>query len=580
MSVKSLRAVFAVAALCGCSVALAQSTSIADSTREVFLDNGMKLLMVQRPGQPNIAAGWVAHVGSANERPGITGISHLFEHMMFKGSTRIGTRNAELDAELQAELDAVRAQMFALERQYRDQVRMGQGESISDPALKSESMTTLEQRFEELVQRQRDNMVKDEFDQIYTEAGASGMNAFTNQDMTVYFIRVPKNKLELWFWMESERLADPVFREFYSERDVVFEERRLRTDSTPTGAQDEVFDSMFWRGHPYGWPVVGWPSDIAAITRDQAEAYFDLYYAPANITLAIVGDFDESQALAWANEYFGRIPAGRDEAPDVITLAMPLRGELTFRAEVDAPPSATVSWRTTAFTGDDDGPLQVLGSVLSGKTGRLYKRLVLEEQIATSAGAQAESGKYDGRFTVFTEGKQGVSPDELQALLLEELEKIVADGITDYELQKVKNQLAADKYRRLEDPFFLLIQLLYYDGLREWRTMDTAYVQVESVTAEQVQAVAEKYLTAEGRASKLYARAEGAEEEDPELAAFDGPTRTQVKAMLAQIQGLDAAQLEQGLANLQQMRDQAPPEAQPALDYVVKKIREMLEEAQ
>ena len=379
-------------------LATAQSTKMADVAREVVLENGMRLVMVQRPGQPNIAAGWVAHVGSANERPGITGMSHLFEHMMFKGSPRIGTRDAALDSEIQSELDRVRTQMFALERGYREQVRLGEGESINDPALKTDAMAQLQEQFDALVVRQRDNMVKDEFDQIYTEAGASGMNAFTNRDMTVYFIRVPRNKLELWFWMESERLAQPVFREFYSERDVVFEERRLRTDSTPTGAQDEVFESLMWRGHPYGWPVVGWPSDIAAITRSQAEAFYDLYYAPSNITLAIVGDFDEEQAINWAKNYFGRIPAGRENPPDVVTLAMPQLGPLTYRAEVDAPPSATVSWRTTAFTGVDDGPLQVLSSVLSGKTGRLYKRLVLGDQIATSAGATANSEKYDGTF--------------------------------------------------------------------------------------------------------------------------------------------------------------------------------------
>ncbi len=574
-----MRLMLGILMLLGAGLASAQSTKMADVAREVTLDNGMRLVMVQRPGQPNIAAGWVAHVGSANEQPGITGMSHLFEHMMFKGSPRIGTRDAELDAEIQAELDQVRSEMFALERGYREQVRLGQGQSISDPTLQTEAMSALKSQFDELVKRQRDNMVKDEFDQVYTEAGASGMNAFTNRDMTVYFIRVPRNKLELWFWMESERLAQPVFREFYSERDVVFEERRLRTDSTPTGAQDEVFESLLWRGHPYGWPVVGWPSDIAAITRTQAEDYFGLYYSPANITLAIVGDFDEAQAIDWAESYFGRIPAGRETPPDVITLAMPQLGPLTYRAEVDAPPSATVSWRTTAFTGKDDGPLQVLSSVLSGKTGRLYKRLVLGEQIATSAGATADSGKYDGTFAVFAQGKQGISPDQLQAVLLEEVNKIAAEGISDYELEKVKNQLAAEKYRRLEDPFFLLIQLLYYDGLKDWRTMDSSYEDVEVVTAEQVQEVAQRQLTADSAASKLYSRKASSEPEDPELAAFDAATQAQVKGMLGQMSGANAEQLAQGLAQLEQMRSQVPPDAQPAIDYLIKRVTAMLEEA-
>lgn len=574
-----MRVVLGIMCLVLAAAANAQSTKMADVAREVTLENGMRLVMVQRPGQPNTAAGWVAHVGSANESPGITGISHLFEHMMFKGSPRIGTRDAELDAQLQDQLDELRSEMFALERGYRDQVRLGQGKAITDPALQTAAMAELQTRFDELVKSQRENMIKDEFDQIYTEAGASGMNAFTNRDMTVYFIRVPRNKLELWFWMESERLAQPVFREFYSERDVVFEERRLRTDSTPTGAQDEVFESLLWRGHPYGWPVIGWPSDIAAITREQAEAYYDLYYAPANITLAIVGDFDEAQAIEWAESYFGRIPPGRDNPPDVITLAMPQLGNLVYRAEVDAPPSATVTWRTTAFTGESDGALQVLSSVLSGKTGRLYKRLVLEDQIATNVGAGADSGKYDGSFAVYAQGKQGVSPDQLQAVLLEEVAQVVADGITDYELEKVKNQLAAEKYRRLEDPFFLLIQLLYYDGLRDWRTMDTSYEDVEVVTADQVQAAATEYLVPELAASKLYTRKASSEPEDPELAAFDAGTQAQIKGMLGQMQGRSAEELGQGLAQLEQMRGQVPAEAQPAIDYMIKRVTAMLEEA-
>ncbi|MEM9533265.1 MAG: pitrilysin family protein [Pseudomonadota bacterium] len=558
-------------------LALGQDTRISEVAREVVLGNGMRLVMVQRPGQPNIAAGWVARVGSANERPGITGISHLFEHMMFKGSDRIGTRDAALDFEIRNELDGLRMEMFALERAYRDQVRLGEGESITDPELVGSEMEVLKERFDEAIARQRENMIKDEFDKIYTDEGASGMNAFTNRDMTVYFIRVPRNKLELWFWMESERLAQPVFREFYSERDVVFEERRLRTDSTPTGAQDEVFESLLWRGHPYGWPVIGWPSDIAAITREQAEAFYDLYYAPANITLAIVGDFDEEQAVAWAESYFGRIPAGLDQAPDVITLAMPQLGELTYRAEVDAPPSATVAWRTVAYTGEGDAALQVLSSVLSGKTGRLYKRLVLQDQIATGAGARADSGKYDGTFEAFAQGKQGVSPDQLREVLLEEIALVVSDGITDYELEKVKNQLAADKYRRLEDPFFLLIQLLYYDGLREWRTMDTSYEDVEAVTAADVQAAAERYLVADRVASKLYQRKAGAEPEDPELAALDPAAQSQVKQMLGQLEGRSPDELRQALTRLEQMQAQVPEEAKAAMEYMIKKVNAMLE---
>ena len=165
-------------------------------------------------------------------------------------------------------------------------------------------MRELEKEFNELIAQQREMLVKNEFDRIYTGSGASGMNAFTSEDMTAYFINVPANKLELWMWMESERLFHPVFREFYAERDVVFEERRMRTESTPLGKFAEAFKAMFWESHPYHWPVVGWPSDIPAISKAQADEFYATYYAPQNITLILVGDFKPADAEAAGREIF------------------------------------------------------------------------------------------------------------------------------------------------------------------------------------------------------------------------------------------------------------------------------------
>src|ERR1700757_1154109 len=143
------------------------------------------------------------------------------------------------------------------------------------------------------------------------------MNAFQTADLTAYFVAVPANKLELWMWMESERLLHPVFREFYAERDVVFEERRMRTDSTPLGKFEEEFNAMFWESSPYSWPVVGWPSDIPAISKAQADDFYATFYAPQNLTLILAGDLNIEQAVGLAKRYFERIPRGPKEAPDV-----------------------------------------------------------------------------------------------------------------------------------------------------------------------------------------------------------------------------------------------------------------------
>ncbi len=551
---------------------LAEEKSLRDIVTEHRLDNGMRFLFVQRPGAPMITGGWTAHVGSANERPGITGISHLFEHMMFKGTSTIGVKDAALDDQIRAELDALRGKMFLLERDDRLKVRTGLAESMSDPSLGSDEMKGLKEQFQALIEKQRANIIKDQFDQIYTEQGATGMNAFTNEDMTVYFLRVPRNKLELWFWMESDRLSDPVFREFYSERDVVYEERRMRTESTPTGVQNEVYNSMFWRGHPYGWPVVGWPSDIAAISREQAENFFDIYYAPNNLTAVLVGDFDEAQALQWAEQYFGQIPRGKQLPPDVVTMYMPTVGNFVYRAEVDAPPSATLSFRTTAFGGKDHPALMVLSSILNGKTGRLHKRMVLKDQIATSASAAENAQKYDGKFSISANGKSGVDPDVLKAVLLEEIDKIKKDGISEYELQKVRNNHIADTFRSLGDNFFLAIQLLYYDGLRDWTSMETVMERFSEVSRDDVQRVAKKYLVAENMGSKLFTRKSGGEPEDPEMASFSDEQKQVAKQMLMQIKSMPAGKQKQMLSQLEPMRAQAPAEMQPVIDYIIKKL--------
>ena len=226
-----------IAAACLAFVALdARGQEITQVPVETFeLANGMTFLVVPRPELTTVSAGWVAHVGSANERPGITGLSHFFEHMMFKGSHAIGTTNIERDLEIIEEQETLQEQIRAIYRKQRERYRLGEIEDPFEAEARPAELIELEHRFDALVEAQRELMVKDEFDKLYTEAGASGMNAFTSEDVTVYFITVPANKLELWFWMESTRLLKPVFREFYSERDVVHEERRLRTESTPTG---------------------------------------------------------------------------------------------------------------------------------------------------------------------------------------------------------------------------------------------------------------------------------------------------------------------------------------------------------
>ena len=184
----------------------------------------------------------------------------------------------------------------------REMYRHGEIDDLLKPENWTPRYRELQKQFTQLVEAERQVLVKNEFDRILSREGASGMNAFTSDDMTAYFENVPANKLELWMWMESGRIYHPVFREFYAERDVVFEERRMRTDSTPLGKFEEEFNAMFWESSPYSWPTVGWPSDISAISKAQADEFYSLYYSPQNITLILVGDFKPDRRGAACEE--------------------------------------------------------------------------------------------------------------------------------------------------------------------------------------------------------------------------------------------------------------------------------------
>ena len=312
----------------------AQELNVVERT----LPNGMKVLMVERHDQPTISCGWLARVGSANERPGITGLAHLFEHMMFKGTRTIGTKDAARDLELNRLQDEVQVGIREEMSILREKQRRGEIADMMDPAVRTPRLTELLAKFDALVTEQRGLIVKDEMDKLYQEQGSTGLNASTSEDRTFYIVGIPSNKLELWMWLESDRLANPVFREFYSERNVILEERRQTLESRPGGTVDEAFNAMTWMAHPYSWEVIGWPSDISQVTREQGSEFFATYYAPNNITAILVGDLDVEKTWALAQKYLGRIPANPKGVPEVITLEPTQPAEQRMVAEVERTP--------------------------------------------------------------------------------------------------------------------------------------------------------------------------------------------------------------------------------------------------
>jgi predicted Zn-dependent peptidase len=321
---------------------------------------------------------------------------------------------------------------------------------------------------------------------------------------------VPANKLELWMWMESERIRKPIFREFYAERDVVFEERRMRTDSTPLGKFEEEAGSMTWESSSYHWPVIGWPSDISSISKAQADDFYATYYAPQNITLILVGDFKTDEAVKMAEKYFERIPAGRKNAPDVITTEVPQLAEKRMYAEAEANPQVDIEWHAVPFGHKDEYALRVLAQLLSTRTGRLYKGMVLGSKVATSVDAGPDAKKWAGLFDISGEAVEGKTPEDVEQGIYLELGKLKTTLVPAEELQKVKNQFAAGEYRKLSGNMSILYQLIHNEGEGNWREINESGPKLQAVTAEDVQRVAKKYFTKENRVVSIFTRKAGA----------------------------------------------------------------------
>jgi len=558
--------------LAGVVIVLAVSIPVVAQNidaKEYRLANGLQVLMVERHEAPTIMAAIFARVGSANEITGITGISHLFEHMMFKGTETIGTKDIKRDREIMAELDSLRTLMRDEQRIMRERLRRGEIEDMMAPEAKTERYRELDTAFDKLILEQRELIIKDQLDELYTKNGGFFLNAFTSDDMTGYFIRLPKNKIELFMWLESDRFKGPVFREFYSERDVVREERRRAVDSTPTGLIEEDFRSMFWKSSSYHWDVIGWSSDLESITREQAHAYYDTYYAPNNLTMILVGDLEPDKMIKMIKKYFERIPRGTTEPPDVVTLEEKQHGEKRLITEAETSPTAEIWYHTVAWKHADSYALEVMAGVMNGKTGRLYKKLVEEKGIAKGSGggggmrmfggsglevnANQESMKYAGAFQMSAEGISGVRAEQLEEAMYEVLGDLKENAVSEQELQKVKNQLRVQKIRFMD--IMSGIGVLFYLGqnaaMGDWTEANNNPEMCDKVTAADVQRVANTYFTDNQRNvmiinAKAAPGGEGEGGEDPRyvrmvemINSIDGANR------LEQMMGMMTQRMEQ-----------------------------------
>jgi len=458
------------------------------SVTEFRLDNGMKFIVVGRHEVPVASFALHANVGGVNEKAGQTGLAHVFEHMAFKGTSDIGTKDIAKEREAMAEVDAAYRALQAERRQ---------GEAADAERLK-QLKTALREAQEEAEQY----IAGGEFDQAIEENGGVGLNAGTSWDWTIYFFSLPSNKAELWFSLESARFFDPVLRQFYKERDVVMEERRLRVESRPVGKLVEEFLALAYKAHPYGRPVIGWRSDLENLTREQAEDFFRSYYTPRNLTAVIVGDVNPQEARRLAEAYFGRIPAGPEPEP-LWTEEPEQEGERRAKLHAQSQPILVLGYHKPSIHHQDNAVFNAVQDVLAGgRTSRLYRSLVQDKKIAAAAGGFPgfPGQKYPNLFLFFSFSTPGHDNRENEEAMLAEIEKLKTELVTEEELERVKRRARSQLVQQLRSNSGLAFQLASYQALTgDWRDLFRELEAIDKVTREDIQRVATTYFDERNR---------------------------------------------------------------------------------
>ncbi|MEM7585559.1 MAG: pitrilysin family protein [Acidobacteriota bacterium] len=451
------------------------------------LDNGWTFIIVERPVAPVFSFATVVDVGGAQEVPGITGLAHMFEHMAFKGTPNIGTTDYEAE---QKALDEVEAAYQAYEQKRRD------------PHADPDEVEKLHAVFKEKEEKAGEYIIANDFGDIVEREGGVGLNAFTNSDHTVYAYSFPANRLELFAFLESERFIHPVYREFYKERDVVQEERRLRTDSQPVGRLIEQALSSAFVAHPYKQPVVGYMSDLQSFTATDADAFFKKHYVPANMVTVLVGSVKADEVMPIIEKYFGRAPAG-DKPEPLRTVEPPQIAEKTIVMTDPAQPFYAEMYHRPSVLDEDNEVYTAIDDVLSnGRTSRLYRSLVRDKKIAlfSSSLSGFPGRKYPGLWVTFAVPAKGHTNEEVQTAIRAELERLKTEPVSDAELKRFRTRAKANRLRQVRSNFGLAVQLgMTHAIYGDWREFFRDLDRIDKVTKEDIMRVAQKTLTANNR---------------------------------------------------------------------------------
>ncbi len=445
------------------------------------LANGLTVIICERPEAPVFSFFTHVDAGSAQDPRGQTGLAHMFEHMAFKGTDTIGTKDYPAEKVALEKIEVAYAAFI-----YERDRRVGH-----DDAKTKE----LEKAWQDAVKAANQYVVPNEFPRILESNGAEGLNAFTDYDETAYHYSLPENRLELWAYMESERFLHPVMREFYKERNVVIEERRMRTDSNPIGRLLEQFTSAAFQANQYHQPTIGWTADLNTFSATDAKTFFDRYYVPSNMVVSIAGDIKPSEAMPIIEKYFGRIPS--HEKPDErTTLEPPQNSERRVILHETTQPLYLEGYHRPDYRDQDDAVYDAITDLMSsGRTSRLYRALVRDKKIASdSAGFTGLPGnKYPHLFAFYAFPMPGHKPDEVAEAIHVEIERLKNEDVSDEELKMIKTRAKVNLLRGLDSNEGLASQLaIYQTRYDDWRELFRSVDRIDKVTKADIRRVAKQ----------------------------------------------------------------------------------------
>jgi len=447
------------------------------------LDNGLRYLLVADSTVAVVSCRLYYFVGSMNEGPGTSGLSHMYEHMMFKGTKVLGTTSYKKELPYMQRIDSLDQliQTHRLEKNPR-----------SDSII-----TQLRAEIFEILNQQRQYIKKDELWELYQRAGGTGLNAWTADDMTAYIVTLPENKIELFFWIESDRMRNVVLREFYSERDVVLEERRMRYDNRPVNHYFERLNSVFYKAHPYRIPTIGWESDIRGYTREKMREHINKFYTPDNALIVLVGNMNIAETKKKIEQYFGNIPDAPQKIDPVVTREPEPIGQTRLIVKKQATPRLDILFHTPGYPHEDLWALDIIETTLNGKTGRLYRRLVLQEQLATQVGAGNAFRSQEGYFHIYAQLRPDADPGRVEQIIAEELEALKKHPPTDQELLRVKNNIRMQFISGLTSLEGLSDQLAWFERLNSWKDLQAYPEKIASVDIQTIPATVARLLDME-----------------------------------------------------------------------------------